>query len=302
VRSADWLRRSGFPHTYDGNECVLNPVLSGIKADGQPLYPPHKDPSCKPDKPIANTPGYLVPELVPADAVIIAANGGSEYMYLPSHDPALLRRLTTALQERDAYGAIFVRELYGAVPGTLPLSGIGLEGPSSVSPPTPDLVVSFSWDADATSAAAADTPGSELASSYGNRGMHGSFSPRDVHNTLIAAGPHFRAGVADVYPSSNLDLAPTIASLLHLSLPQAAGRVLLEALSDARERFSVEPFEEVSEPVALKRVCTQDDLECKRPQPGARYTIHLRGRTLSWADGTRRMRYLDQAEARREAR
>jgi hypothetical protein len=240
-----------------------------------------------------------VPAQLEADAVVIAANGGSEYFYIPSHDPALLQRLATTLQERDAYGPMFVRSVYGAVPGTMPLSVVGLEGPNSTSPPTPDLVVSFSWDADATSAAAPDTPGTELASAYGSRGMHGSFSPRDVHNTLIAAGPHFRAGVADVYPSSNLDVAPTVASLLRLDMQQVEGRVLLEALSDARERFSIEPFEEVTAPVALERVCTQDDLECKHPQPGAQYTLRLRGHTVKWADGTRSVRYLDQAEARR---
>ena len=302
VRSAEWLRRSGFPHSYDGLDCVLNPVMAGIKPDGQPLFPTRKDPSCSPEKPNATTPSYKAPAQLPKDAVIVAANGGSEYFYLPSQDPELLRRLTTALQERDAYGAIFVREHYGKVPGTLPLSTVGLEGPQSVSPPTPDLVVSFSWNADATSAAAPDAPGTELASAYGARGMHGSFSPRDVHNTLIAAGPHFRAGVADVYPSSNLDVAPTVASLLHVELAKAEGRVLLEALSDARERFNVEPFEEVSEPVTLKRVCAQDDLECKRPGAGAQYSVHLRGRVLTWADGARRLRYLDQAEARRDAR
>jgi arylsulfatase A-like enzyme len=298
VRSADWLRRAGFPHTYDGNGCIHDPVLSGIKADGKPAFPTKQDPKCMPQT-AYSTPSLLVPEVIPQDSVILAANGGSEYFYLPSHDPALLRRLVAALQERDAYGALFVRELYGAVPGTFTLSSIGLEGPQSVSPPTPDLIVSFSWDADATSAAAPDTPGTELASAYGNRGMHGSFSPRDVHNTLIAAGPHFRAGVPDVYPTSNVDVAPTVASILGIEMPQAQGRVLLEALSDARERFNVEPFEEVTEPVALKRVCAQDDFDCKRPLPAARYTGKLRGRTVIWADGSKRQRYLDQAEALR---
>jgi predicted AlkP superfamily pyrophosphatase or phosphodiesterase len=300
VRSVDWLRRAGFPHTYDGNDCAFDPVLSGIKADGKPLYPTRKDLSCSPEKPNANTPSYRLPAQLPKDAIVIAANGGSEYFYLPSQDQALLKRLTTALQEREAYGPIFVRSVHGAVPGTFPLTDIGLEGPGSVSPPTPDLVVSFAWDADATSAAGPSAPGTELASAYGNRGMHGSFSPRDVHNTLIAAGPHFRAGVPDVYPTSNLDVAPTLASLLNLELPQAAGRVLLEALSDARERFDVQPFEQVTEPVALKRTCTQDDLECKRPQPAASYRLYLRGRVLTWADGKRSQRYFDQAEARRE--
>ena len=45
--------------------------------------------------------------------------------------------------------------------------------------------------------------------------------------------------ISDSYPTSNLDVAPTVASLLQLKMPDAQGRVLLEALSDARERFRV---------------------------------------------------------------
>src|SRR5438045_9606706 len=60
--------------------------------------------------------------------------------------------------------------------------------------------------------------------------MHGSFSPLDVHNTLIAFGPHFREGLKDPLPTGNVDLAPTIAGILGLNLPRADGRPLLEAL------------------------------------------------------------------------
>lgn len=301
VHSAEWLRRAGFPHTYDGADCTFDPVMSGIKTDGKPLYPTRTDAQCEPLTRYT-TPSYRVPDPLPEDAIVIAANGGSEYFYVPGHDPQLLRKLVSALQERDAYGAIFVRQQYGELPGTLPLSSIGMEGPGSVSPPTPDLVVSFAWDKEATSAAGPQAPGTELSSAFAIRGMHGSFSPRDVHNTLIAAGPHFRAGFTDHLPTSNLDVAPTVASLLGLTMPQAEGRVLLEALSDARERFSVEAFEERSAAVPLARVCTLDDLECKHPLPAASYSIVVSGRALTSADGKRTLRYIDCAEALRVPR
>src|SRR6266567_9510115 len=70
--------------------------------------------------------------------------------------------------------------------------------------------------------------GSLLNNSYG--GMHGSFSPLDVHNTLIAYGPDFREGLKDPVPTGNVDVAPTVAGILGLSLPRTDGRPLTEAL------------------------------------------------------------------------
>ncbi len=60
--------------------------------------------------------------------------------------------------------------------------------------------------------------------------MHGSFGTTDVHNTLIANGPSFAAATVAT-PSGNVDVAPTVAWLLGLSLPQADGRILNEALT-----------------------------------------------------------------------
>ena len=74
------------------------------------------------------------------------------------------------------------------------------------------------------------------ASQANERGEHGSFSPIDVHNTLLAAGPGFQQGFHDPLPSGNVDVAPTIAALLGLSLPKAQGRALHEALTGALMR------------------------------------------------------------------
>jgi hypothetical protein len=129
--------------------------------------------------------------------------------------------------------------------------------------------------------------------------MHGSFSPVDVRNTLIAVGPDFRGGYADDYPTSNLDVAPTLAALLHVSLPHAEGRVLDEALRGPEASYRVETFAEKVGPVPLRRSCNLDDPDCKRPARGHTYAFSLHGQTLTSTDGSRRYVYLDKAKATR---
>jgi hypothetical protein len=78
--------------------------------------------------------------------------------------------------------------------------------------------------------------GTEYATQANERGEHGSFSPIDVHNTLVADGPSFQQQFIDPLPSGNVDVTPTIARLLGLSLPKAQGRVLHEALAGSLGR------------------------------------------------------------------
>ncbi|HSC10030.1 MAG TPA: hypothetical protein VLC97_03575, partial [Rhodanobacteraceae bacterium] len=87
-------------------------------------------------------------------------------------------------------------------------------------------------------------PGIEFQGVYRHisRGMHGSFSPVDVHNTLLASGPDFRERFTDTLPSGNVDVAPTVAKILGIDLPNADGRPLLEALQGqhvAADAYSV---------------------------------------------------------------
>jgi len=98
----------------------------------------------------------------------------------------------------------------------------------------PDIIVSYNFDKDAE---VQGLPGTEYESMQGNRGMHGSFSPVDVHNTLIAFGPDFKSGMKDEFPSGNIDVAPTIAHLLGLPLPNTDGRVLFEAIKNSQENW-----------------------------------------------------------------
>ena len=46
----------------------------------------------------------------------------------------------------------------------------------------------------------------------------------------MASGPDFKPGLADTLPTSNVDIAPTVARILRFSMPAARGRALDEAL------------------------------------------------------------------------
>jgi arylsulfatase A-like enzyme len=71
----------------------------------------------------------------------------------------------------------------------------------------------------------------------GGAAGHGSSSPWDVHNTLIAAGPDLAQGVTIDVPSANVDLMPTFLTLLGLTIPPSVqGRALDEAFTGDASR------------------------------------------------------------------
>ncbi|MDR9899174.1 hypothetical protein G7B40_032120 [Aetokthonos hydrillicola Thurmond2011] len=45
--------------------------------------------------------------------------------------------------------------------------------------------------------------------------MHGSFSRADTFNTMVAIGPDFKQKYQDQSPTSNADVAPTVAKILN---------------------------------------------------------------------------------------
>jgi hypothetical protein len=305
VRSADLLTKAGIPHVYDGVGCTYDPVLSGVKPDGTQLYPTQTDADGTACGGAMNakysTGSFKVPATVPTDAVIIAANGGSDYFYVPSHDMNIVKQVVTALQMRKGYGAIFVRSTYGAIAGTMSLKDINVEGTTRPSPPTPDIIVSFDYNDTATTAGGGTLPGTEYESAQNNRGMHGSFSPIDVHNTLIAAGPDFRPTFKDTYPSGNVDVAPTAAKILGLSLPQANGRVLKEAMTGSNVTYTVTTG--TTGPAAAATVagtCNPDDPPCATPTTDTMYTFTLSTKTLTLDDNTTKYTYFDKAKATRQ--
>ncbi|WP_174296939.1 alkaline phosphatase family protein [Sphingomonas bacterium] len=239
VRSADLLTYRGFS-AYDGNGCSTS-AMYGLGVSNVPTVPVRSDTSgalcgaantkyqavsAALAKPVASF-KVPAPGSLPANGIVVAANGGSDYFYVPGHDAATVAALVKFLQQREEYGAIFVDSRYGAVPGTLTMANVNLENASRQNNGQPDVVVSFASD---DTVSIQGKSGIEFESTGGQRGMHGSFGSTDVHNTLIAAGPSFRKALSNTTPTGNVDVAPTVAYLLRLAMPAADGRILNEAL------------------------------------------------------------------------
>jgi arylsulfatase A-like enzyme len=162
--------------------------------------------------------------------LVVAANGGSDLIYVPDGDADILRRAVNWVLTYDYVGGVFVDDAYGPMPGTLPLSAIGLVGSTRV--PRPAAVVAFKvfylnpGDLQ-TAIQLSDTALQE------GQGMHGGFGRDSTWNNMAAMGPDFRRGFVDPLPVGNADIAPTLAHLMGLDLPEGglAGRVLREALA-----------------------------------------------------------------------
>jgi len=158
--------------------------------------------------------------------VLAVSNGGTEFLYVGGHDPAVSRRVAAWVQTKDWAGVVFARE---AGEGTFPLATAHLDSPEA-----PDLAISLRWTWDKSATGAAGLVCSDGAERGPGQGNHASLSATDMHNTLVAAGPDFRAGVRDPLPSGNTDLTPTILWILGFKDEAAHrdGRVLGEALLD----------------------------------------------------------------------
>jgi len=169
----------------------------------------------------------------PTDAkVVVATNGGSDLIYLPAKDPALLQDIADFLSQQDYVSGLFSDPGYGPIKGALSLSEVNLKGSALL--PTPALVVNFrSFSLDPsnpimTAVTICDTPLQQ------GQGMHGSFSRADTLNNMAAIGPDFKKEFVDDAPISNADIARTLAHILKLDLPQKGeltGRVITEALA-----------------------------------------------------------------------
>jgi arylsulfatase A-like enzyme len=167
-----------------------------------------------------------------APRLVVAANGGSDLIYLPDRDRALARRAVTALLDQDYVSGIFVDDALGEIPGTLPLSSIGLKGNAVT--PTPAIVVNFR--SEGSDCAISTNCMVEIADTtlQQGQGMHGSFGRGDTLNFTAAIGPDFRRGFVDPAPVSNADVGWTMMHLLGLSVTPRGhlfGRVIEEATS-----------------------------------------------------------------------
>ncbi|MBW4591914.1 MAG: alkaline phosphatase family protein [Brasilonema angustatum HA4187-MV1] len=167
----------------------------------------------------------------PDAKVVVAANGGSDLIYIPDHNPETVNKVVDFLSKQDYTSGLFVSDEYGSVPGALPLSSINLKGSTEL--PTPDIVLNFrTFATDSNNPSGSQVEIADTALQQG-QGMHGSFGRGDTYNNMIAFGPDFKQGYVDNAPVSNADVATTLANVLGFDIPSngdLTGRVITEAL------------------------------------------------------------------------
>lgn len=166
---------------------------------------------------------YEDPE--PGDVLVVGL-GGSVSFYVFDDDEATIRKLVHFLQGTDFAGVIFSRV---PVDGTFPLEQVRI----STEHGAPDVLVSLRWSWEKNENGALGVFASEGGKK--GKGSHASLCRSDMMNTLVAAGPDFKAGFINEFPSGNADLAPTILHVLGVNQPASSpmdGRVLTEALVD----------------------------------------------------------------------
>lgn len=157
----------------------------------------------------------------------LVTGGGA--IYVRDHDGKSIAGIVGALQGASTVGAIFVPaagsgntgNLDGRLPGTLSFDAIRWSHARSS-----DILFSPNWT-DRN-----NEHGVPGTSASGGVATHGSSSPFDMHNVLIAAGPSLKTKASVGAPSGNVDFAPTFLHLMGIEIPRSMeGRVLEEALT-----------------------------------------------------------------------
>jgi arylsulfatase A-like enzyme len=190
--------------------------------------------------------GDQITKLDGSDArLIVASNGGSDLIYVPSKDPAIVMETLSTLADLDYVGGLFADDTYcptaTSCPGVLPLSILALKGATKL--PTPAIVVTFKHfylkNGDVQSGIQmADTNLQE------GQGMHGGFGRDQTWNNMAAIGPDFKKAFVDPDPVGNIDITPTIAHILGIEMPSIGtlkGRVMTEALTGSPQPGKTSP-------------------------------------------------------------
>lgn len=214
-----------------GNQKIFNPANSNLEVDVADGERPGGD--------------ALIGPSADAPVAMVAANGGSDFIYVPDGPDAraTAKRIYDNLVQQPYVGGLFVRDdlMAGdksAFAGALPMSDINMIGAGKL--PRPAIIVAFR-----TFVAKGCTLGPQLCAVevadtnlQTGQGMHGSFSRADTRNFMAAIGPDFKKTYADKAPVGNMDVAPTLAHILGVDLTGPGtlkGRVIDEALVGGKE-------------------------------------------------------------------
>jgi arylsulfatase A-like enzyme len=165
--------------------------------------------------------------------VVLASSGQAVALHVENHDGERIGRIARFVQSQEWGGVVFVAgrapaDPRGAVEGTFSLELIHAANQERGA----DLLFTFPWGSRPN---AFGVPGSDLANVSGGAKLyasdHGSMSPWNVRNTLLAWGVDFKKRTTVRAPAGNVDVSPTILALLGIAEGGGLdGRVLHEAL------------------------------------------------------------------------
>ncbi|HKD74672.1 MAG TPA: alkaline phosphatase family protein, partial [Ktedonobacterales bacterium] len=189
--------------------------------------------------------GVSTGAVTPATRVVLVAGGGVDAISFPATSALLAlgngdasaarqllaREIVNWLQQTSQIGPIFVGDsLDNNIDGVLPLSDIMLAGDRS-----PAIIFSFTTHA-LDVGDRAQNPQGFAGTTYADTGdvaTWGTLSRRDVHTIFYATGPSFKQGARDLAPTGAIDMAPTLDSILGLTIPaHIQGRSLDELLAN----------------------------------------------------------------------
>lgn len=157
--------------------------------------------------------------------VLVAGTGGCIALYVTDQNTATIVAIAKFLLSHDWCGPLFA-SMPHQLRETFPLSLIHCQHTRS-----PSLLMAFNWQDTVNTHGLRGCGAFAKAGVAIGSGSHGSLSPSEIKNVLIATGPHFRQGLISTIPSGNIDVLPTLLTLLDLPIPSAiAGRILTESL------------------------------------------------------------------------
>jgi arylsulfatase A-like enzyme len=199
---------------------------------------------------VLHTHGFA--EALQSRALVVARGGGASLIYLQEGYKDKSEEVVNFLQKQEWIGPLFTAT---PLPGTLPLSLIGNANHRAA-----DILFSLRWTGQETVGTLPGGIASDEAYPAG-KGMHGSFSPFEMHNFLVVAGPDFKKGRVSTVPSGSIDLVPTILTLLDVPVPpDLDGRLLTETLADG---------------IAPEEVCFEKKIVISEPAPPFRSVVQL---------------------------
>ncbi len=184
---------------------------------------------------------------------VIVSNTGPALIHVKNRDPQKIEQIVRFLQqqpwastiytaaEKPANGAyvpspgdfdIATVKPYGWVSGTFSLELIHQSNAERGA----DIIVTFPWSSQPNRygvlGKAAFAGGGATGPVNSDASDHGSFSPWETHNTLLAWGPDIKSGAVVGVPVGNVDIAATVLALEGVATPNPTdGRILSEALA-----------------------------------------------------------------------